>query len=117
MLTCPVAHLVALALSDKAFKLPSLCDAQSILSLKTACGKRLPLPWRPDILNTPILRECSEVASGVELSSSLASRRLATLGQNMGYRLPVTWYCFRRLVLNATDGKLTQIMLFHCLPT
>ena len=62
------------------------------------------LPWRQDVLNTPIFRESSVATSNIELSGSVALRRLTTLGQNMGYRLPVTWYCFRRLVLNAVDG-------------
>ena len=111
MLTCPVAHLVALALFDKAFGLPSLCDAESVFSLTAPVGKKLPLPWRPDILNMPILRESSEVTSSVEFSGSVALSRLSTLCKNMGFQETITWYCFRRLVLNAVDGKSTYVAL------
>ena len=110
MLTCPVAHFVALALYDNAFGLAELRDAKDILALKALRGRKLALSWRQSILNTPILntpilRESRDTASR-ELSGSVALRRLKTLGHNMGYRQPVTWYCFRRLVLNAVDGEL-----------
>ena len=106
VLTCPVAHFVALALFDRAFLMPNLCDAKSVFSLTAPVGKKLHLPWHPDILSTPILRASREV-SGSELSGGVSLSRLTTLCRNVGFTENITWYSFRRLVLNAVDGKST----------
>ena len=106
MLTYPVAHLVALALFDKAFALPSLCDAESVFSPTALVDKKLPLTWRPDILNVPILRESTERTCSVELSGSVALSRLSTLCRNMGFQETITWYCFRCLNVS---GRLFRV--------
>ncbi|KAK1041382.1 hypothetical protein LTR74_018617 [Friedmanniomyces endolithicus] len=105
VLTCPVAHLISLALHDEAFRLPALHRAQSIFDVTLPAGqKKITLHWRDDVLNKPILRSSDGGATEVELPSSVASKRLRSLGEKMGYREPVTWYWLRRLALNAVDG-------------
>lgn len=105
MLTCPVAHLIALAAHDKAFKLPSLNDINGVFSLTLPDGEsKITLPWRDDIHDEPILRVSGDGTQVAKLQSSDASKRLKSLGRQMGYREAVTWYWLRRLVLNAVDG-------------
>lgn len=106
ILTCPVAHLVALALHNKAFKLPSVRDANCLFSLTVPSGeKRITIPWRDDILDTPVLRGRDDGVRVTQLQDSVSARRLKSLGEQMGYPQTVTWYWLRRLVLNAVDGK------------
>ncbi|KAK3669707.1 hypothetical protein LTR78_010390 [Recurvomyces mirabilis] len=105
VLTCPVAHLVSLALHDEAFRLPALHGAQSIFDVTLPAGqKKITLHWRDDVLDKPILRTSDGWSTETELPSSVASKRLRSLGEKMGYREPVTWYWLPRLVLNAVDG-------------
>lgn len=105
-LTCPVAHLVALALHDEAFQQSSLNSADRLLSLTVPRGEEmLTVPWRDEILDKPILRTTSDARCGAELQGGAAAKRLKSLGEKMGYPETVTWYWLRRLVLNAVDGS------------
>ena len=81
-------------------------DAIFSLTLPTG-GKQLTLPFRDEVLHMPILRASDDGTRAEELQGSVASKRLRSLGQQMGYREPVTWYWLRRLVLNAVDGLTT----------
>ena len=63
------------------------------------------VPWRDDVLDTPILRASSDALSGAEVQGGATAKRLKSLGEKMGYPETVTWYWLRRLVLNAVDGS------------
>ena len=67
------------------------------------------VPWRDDILDTPILRASSDVLSSAEVQGGATSKRLRSLGEKMGYAETVTWYWLRRLVLNAVDGSYLSV--------
>lgn len=97
---------MALALHDKAFKLSSLRDANCLFSLTVPSGeKKITIPWRDDILDTPILRGRDDGTKVAQLQDSVFAKRLKSLGEQMGYPQTVTWYWLRRLVLNAVDGR------------
>ena len=105
VLTCPVTHLVALAIHDNTFKLPQLNDAYNIFFLTLPKGaKQIVLHWRDDVLDRPILRISNRSSLDKELPSNIAAKRFRSLGEKMGFRYPLTWYCLRRLVLNTVDG-------------
>nr|OQO28668.1 hypothetical protein B0A51_04779 [Rachicladosporium sp. CCFEE 5018] len=78
--------------------------ASSMSPFPPAGQKKITLHWRDDVLDKPILRTSDGGSTEAELPTSVASKRLRSLGENMGYREPVTWYWLRRLVLNAVDG-------------
>lgn len=108
VLTCPVAHLVALTISDEAFKMPSLRTVGIVFSLTLPQGQnQLVLHWKDACLERPILRTNSGTALDAELTDNTAAKCLRSLGENMGYREPLTWYCLRRLVLSVVDGSLS----------
>jgi hypothetical protein len=111
----PIAHLVGLALYDKAFQLSSLKSAHEVFSLTVLSGeKKIVLHWRDNAVNRPIIRTSSDGARDKELSGSLASKRLKGLGVKIRFRETLTWYYLRRLVLDAVDRSLLPVYLRSC---
>jgi hypothetical protein len=102
-LTCPVAHLVALALHDEAFEVSSIRSARDFFIVKLE-GDRMTFHWKASVRDKPIMRTgCNMDAE--EITDSMALKRLSSLGRKtMGYKESLTWYCLRRMVLNAVDG-------------
>ena len=81
-----------------------------MFSLTVPSGeKRITVPWRDDILNTPILRGSGDGTRAAQLQDSVSAKRLKSLGEQMGYPQTVTWYWLRRLVLNAVDGQYLRL--------
>ena len=91
VLTCPVAYLVVLALHDNAFEQSRLNSARNIFSLTLPSRvNQITLHWRKDIVNRPILRVSSHGPRDKELSKSVASKRLKSLGEKKGLRETLT---------------------------
>jgi len=103
-LTCPVSHLLALALDDNAFA-AGISSAAEFFKIGIPDGDdMLPFPWRREILDVPIMRKTPDLKAQ-ELSNGATLKRLSSLGKNIcGYKESLTWYCLRRMVLNAVDG-------------
>ncbi|KAK4615709.1 hypothetical protein CLAFUW4_09808 [Fulvia fulva] len=104
VLTCPVSHLVALALDDNAFA-AGINSASDFFKIGIPdCDDMLPFPWRREILDVPVMRQTPDWKA-LELSNGATLKRLSSLGKNIcGYKQSLTWYCLRRMVLNAVDG-------------
>ena len=102
-MTCPVAHLVALALHDGAFEVSSIRSAKEFFAVELE-GDRMTFHWKASVRDKPIMRTgCNMDAE--EITDGMALKRLSSLGKKtMGYKESLTWYCLRRMVLNAVDG-------------
>ena len=82
MLTCPVAHLVTLGIHDNAFKHARLKTAQDVLSLRVPEERdEIVIPWSEGAMDLPIFRGSDEA----ELDIHTSSKRLLSLGRQMGY--------------------------------
>lgn len=100
---CPVAQFIALAIHDNAFCIERLNDAKSLLSLRVPEGQTvLTIHTKKSMQKQAVLRQ----ASGSEFSDNAARKRIRALAVNMGMAKPeVTFYSFRRAVLNVVDGE------------
>ena len=104
---CPVTLLLSLATADNAFASPHIRSPADIYRLKVPARlKQLPIPWRPDILEKPILRACSfdGVSPDRALQYEVFACNLRELGTKLGLQEPLTAYCFRRGSGNAVNG-------------
>ena len=102
-MTCLVAHLVALAVYDEAFEVTSIRSARDFLAVKLE-GDRITFHWKASVRDKPIMRTgCNMDVE--EITNSIALKRLSSLGRKtIGYKESLTWYCLRRIVLNAVDS-------------
>ena len=103
VLTCPVAHLFALARRDDAFEATGIRSAKDFFAVQLE-GDRMTFHWKASVRDKPIMRVGCDM-DAEEITDSMALRRLSNLGKKtMGYKESLTWYCLRRMALNAVDG-------------
>jgi hypothetical protein len=81
----------------------SIRSARDFFTVKLE-GDRMTFHWKASVRDKPIMRTgCNMDAE--EITDSMALKRLSSLGRKtMGYKESLTWYCLRRMVLNAVDG-------------
>jgi hypothetical protein len=108
---CPITYIVALAFRDNAFENERLTP-ELVWSLRVP--KRLhvlPLKWKKDKLDIPVLRRMRQTPSGVEVDPILSmtydssNSALKDLGEGLGYEEPVQHYNFRRWAANEVNRK------------
>lgn len=99
---CPITYIVALAFRDNAFENERLIS-ELVWSLRVP--KRLhvlPLKWKKDKLDIPVLRRMRQTPSGVEVDPILSmtyyssNSALKDLREGLGYAELVQHYNFRR---------------------
>ncbi len=92
LLLCPVAHMLALALSDGAFEASTMQDVDQIMRAQVPTHKNsLTLRWKDSMLDMPVLRQATRSTDGIRtspdqpLTASASSRYLKRLGEATGF--------------------------------
>jgi len=108
---CPIAQIISFAFRDGAFVNTELTP-ELIWRLRVPKhSSSLPLRWKPDVLNTPILRRVERTPYGYELHESLSmtyesSRQaLKELGRDAKFEDDIGHYNFRRWTANEVNSK------------
>ncbi|KAJ5778330.1 hypothetical protein N7520_001576 [Penicillium odoratum] len=106
---CPIAQIVSFAFRDGAFVNTELTP-ELIWRLRVPKHtSSLPLRWKPEVLNTPILRRFERTPYGYELHESLSmtyesSRQaLKELGRDAKFEDDIGHYNFRRWTANEVN--------------
>ncbi|KAJ5182143.1 hypothetical protein N7449_012290, partial [Penicillium cf. viridicatum] len=111
---CPITQIISFAFRDGAFVNAELTPE---LIWRLRVPKRsssLPLRWKPEVLNTPLLRWFNRTTCGYELHPSLpmtyeSSRRaLHELGRDARFENDIGHYNFRRWTANEVNRKSLQ---------
>ncbi|KAI3287650.1 hypothetical protein DTO002I6_7616 [Penicillium roqueforti] len=111
---CPITQIISFAFRDGAFVNAELTPE---LIWRLRVPKRsssLPLRWKPEVLNTPLLRRFNRTPCGYELHPSLpmtyeSSRRaLHELGRDARFENDIGHYNFRRWVANEVNRNFTS---------
>lgn len=109
---CPIAQIISFAFRDGAFVNTELTP-ELIWRLRVPKNSSsLPLRWKPEVLNTPILRRFERTPYGYELHKSLSmtyesSRQaLKELGRDAKFEDDIGHYNFRRWTANEVNRKL-----------
>lgn len=109
---CPIAQIVSFAFRDGAFANTKLTPE---LIWRLQVPKRsssLPLRWKPEVLNVPLLRRFERTPYGYELHGSLpmtyeSSRQaLRELGRDARFEDDIGHYNFRRWAANEVNRML-----------
>ncbi|KAI9685965.1 MAG: hypothetical protein M1822_003948 [Bathelium mastoideum] len=111
-LLCPVAHVIAIGLHNKAFCDPILQDPGKIWRAKIPTRKLSKIfRWRDDKLTEPIFREPRRNGrpseTPVPMRGLTARRYLRRLGHAAGFEDTLTQKCLRRGTGNAVDAVAT----------
>ena len=114
---CPIIHIIALALADKAFKKNySTVDAVYRAEIPVDV-KQISLKWKTDVMDLALFRS---VAKRQPTSEALSYHSLATnwrkLVSDAGFEAPPSFYAIRRdtaNVLNSTYLQSCDALLKH----
>ncbi|KAI9717973.1 MAG: hypothetical protein M1828_007009 [Chrysothrix sp. TS-e1954] len=104
---CLVSHFMALALADSAFATNSIDSPETVFELKPRLGTNaLSIPWKPEILDTPIFRRWTtsgdkKIEDSQRLTYNGVNDYFQKLGLQAGFEEPMTSYCLRRGAGNA----------------
>ncbi|KAF7164504.1 hypothetical protein CNMCM6106_001022 [Aspergillus hiratsukae] len=113
MAYCPINQIISLAFRDGAF----LNELTPELIWRLRVPKRrqsLPLRWKPEILDTPLLRRIERTPHGYELHKSLpmtydSSRQaLNELGRDARFEDDIGHYNYRRWTANEVNRNFTS---------
>ncbi|CAG8005703.1 unnamed protein product [Penicillium nalgiovense] len=111
---CPITQIVSFAFRDGAFVNAELTP-ELIWRLRVPKrGSSLPLRWKPEVLNTPLLRRFNRTTCGYELHPLLpmtyeSSRRaLQELGRDARFENDIGHYNFRRWAANEVNRNFTS---------
>ncbi|KAJ5993329.1 hypothetical protein N7451_009053 [Penicillium sp. IBT 35674x] len=111
---CPIAQIISFAFRDGAFVNTELTP-ELIWRLRVPKhSSSLPLRWKPEVLNTPILRRFERTPYGYELHKSLSmtyesSRQaLKELGRDAKFEDDIGHYNFRRWTANEVNRNFTS---------
>ena len=119
---CPITQIISFAFRDGAFVNTDLTPE---LIWRLRVPKRsssLPLRWKPEVLNTPLLRRFDRTTCGYELNPSLpmtydSSRRaLNELGRDSRFENDIGHYNFRRCAANEVNSESLQCHISRNLP-
>ncbi|KAI3097945.1 hypothetical protein CBS147333_9183 [Penicillium roqueforti] len=111
---CPITQIISFAFRDGAFVNAELTPE---LIWRLRVPKRsssLPLHWKPEVLNMPLLRRFNRTTCGYELHPSLpmtyeSSRRaLQELGRDARFENDIGHYNFRRWAANEVNRNFTS---------
>jgi hypothetical protein len=107
---CPIAQIIAFAFRDGAFANADLTP-ELIWRLRVPRGSpSLPLRWKPEVLNVPLLRRLERTPHGYGLDGSLpmtydSSRQaLKELGRDARFEDDIGHYNFRRWTANEVNS-------------
>jgi hypothetical protein len=123
---CPITYIVALAFRNNAFENERLTPELVWGGLRVP--KRLhvlPLRWKKEKLDIPVLRRMRRTPFGVEVDPTLpmtydsSNSALKDLGEGLGYEEPIQHYNFRRWAANEVNCKrpflaLCVAIYHHC---
>ena len=108
---CPITHIISFAFRDGAFANTKLTP-ELIWRLRVSkSSPSLAFRWKPELLNTPILRRFERTSYGYELHESLpmtyeSSRQaLKELGRDAKFEDDIGHYNFRRWTANEVNSK------------
>jgi Protein of unknown function (DUF3435). len=103
---CPIAQIISLAFRDNAF-LNSELTPELIWWLRVRKGSSsLPIRWKPEVLNMPLLRRLDRTPYGYELHKSLPMtydlnrQALRELGRDVRFEDDIGHYNYRRWTAN-----------------
>lgn len=112
---CPILQIISYAFRDKAFAnttlTPELIWQLQVPDYRTS----LPLYWKPEVLDTPLLRHVHSTEYGLELHKSLpmaytSSREaLRELGRDAKFEDDIGHYNYRRWTANEVNRKLAKL--------
>ncbi|KAI2860365.1 hypothetical protein CBS76997_11373 [Aspergillus niger] len=112
--SCPINQIISLAFRDDAF-LNTTLTPELIWRLRVPKrSPSLPLRWKPEKLDTPLLRRLDHTPYGYELHESLpmtydSSRQaLQELGRDAGFEDNVGHYNYRRWTANEVNRNFTS---------
>lgn len=108
---CPILQIISYAFRDEAFANTALTP-ETIWRLRVPDYlASLPLQWKPEVLDTPLLRHVEHTEYGLQLHESLpmayASSReaLRELGRDAKFEDDVGHYNYRRWTANEANRK------------
>ncbi|KAI9888766.1 MAG: hypothetical protein M1814_006460 [Vezdaea aestivalis] len=111
---CPITFILAFAFADNAFK-SELITPEYLLRAKVPSRLHtLPIHWKAEILDKPILRGLRRDSSGVEIDDWLPlsyrydNDAIHRLGDLAGFRHSIKFYCFRRWTANTLNKNVTE---------
>ncbi|KAL1885235.1 hypothetical protein Plec18167_001892 [Paecilomyces lecythidis] len=111
---CPIAQIISLAFRDNAF-LNTELTPELIWRLRVRKGSSsLPIRWKPEVLNMPLLRRLDRTPYGYELHKSLpmtydSSRQaLRELGRDARFEDDIGHYNYRRWTANEVNRNFTS---------
>ena len=110
---CPVAHILARAIRDKAILVEGYTTAEPFFTtnLQQDRVKAVKVHWKANMLKVPVFRRSRHTANGWEKTDNEPmlygsyAHYLDRLAQDTGLEDKLTSYCFRRGTANAVDGK------------
>ena len=105
---CPILHVLSLAFADQAFLSPWLQEPKDLYTFRVEDDRgleSLPLEWKPDMLDLPLLRRATDTAAPWKYGEARAPN--ARLGTALGFKDPFHFYALRRGAGEAIDGKHT----------
>lgn len=110
-LLCPIAHMIAVGLHNKAFAATTIDGPEKILRAQVPERKKcLTFRWDESKLKEPIFREPRRSKSqkpqesAMPLRASTSGRYMKRLGRDVGMEQSLSHSCFRRGTGNAVDG-------------
>lgn len=118
---CPITHILARALRDRAIKVAGYDSAEPFFNTKLGRGA-VKVQWKPHMLKIPVFRKSVQVESGGWEKSPTEAMIYATyafclnrLGTGVNFEERLTSYCLRRglaeaLVHVAPDAIVDQVM-------
>lgn len=114
MAYCPINQIISLAFRDGAFVNP--LTPELIWRLRVPKRRQdLPLRWKEEILDTPLLRRIERTPHGYELHKSLpmtydSSRQaLKELGRDAKFEDDIGHYNYRRWVANEVNRMSSRV--------
>jgi Protein of unknown function (DUF3435) len=117
---CPILQIITYAFRDKAFANTALTP-EIIWRLRVPGHvSSLPLQWKAEVLDTPLLRHVKQTEYGLELDDSLpmayASSReaLRELGRDAKFEDDVGHYNYRRWTANEANRKSEKLYYETC---
>lgn len=114
---CPITQIISFAFRDKAFVTAELTPELIWQVRVPKHSPSLPLRWKPEVLNTPILRRLERTPYGFELHGSLSTtyqssrQALRELGRDARFEDDIGHYNFRRWTANEVNCKSSVIFL------